>query len=145
MDATHVVIRITYGHCVCVSFEHRLEKNEDKNEIEAKLRIEMTKILPNSNCNEGSAVPTNPIRADLVIPDALGFASGSIGATFDRASNVAVDLFNINIYADFNLEDSLNLPQNVDEAMAFFKKLPQFLKNVEANNQSNIFYILLMF
>ncbi|CAF3395724.1 unnamed protein product [Rotaria sp. Silwood2] len=115
-EATHVVFGIVYGYCVCANFERHVAKSEDKKEIEGKLKVAM------------GGVPL------------VTTASGNVNTVLNETQVSTVNSFNIKIYADFNLEDEL--PQNVEQAIAFFRKLPQYTKNIQAKPIEYILYPL---
>jgi len=113
-DTTHVVVGITYGYCVCANFERRVTKKEDAVDIQTQLQAAMGEVR------------------------LISSASGSVHRTVNQTTNTIVNLFDIKIYADFDLED--DLPQNVQEAMTFFRQLPQYTRRVQAKPVEYILY-----
>ncbi|UJR38749.1 hypothetical protein I4U23_031414 [Adineta vaga] len=114
-DATHIVIGIIYGFCVNATFQRLVEKHEKKNEIQTKLKLLLTEIKPISSGSAGVDIECN------------------------QTSKINKNSFSVKIYADFNLGEQL--PQTVEETLAFFKKLPDFTKK-DLSSAKPIEYIL---
>ncbi|UJR38746.1 hypothetical protein I4U23_031411 [Adineta vaga] len=103
-EATHIVIGVIYGFCVSASFERRVEKNENKCEVEGKLKVMLAEVK------------------------ALSSGSVEAGAEYKQTSTISKNSFHVKIYTDIKFTNQL--PQTVDESLAFFKDLPKSMEKI---------------
>ncbi|CAF1322193.1 unnamed protein product [Adineta ricciae] len=115
IEATHIVIGAIYGFCVSANFERRVEKNENKCEVEGKLKVMLTEVK--------------------------ALSSGSVGggAEYKQTSTISKNTFHVKIYTDIKFTNQL--PQTVDESLAFFKDLPKSMEKMTSQAKP-IEYIL---
>ncbi|CAF0881518.1 unnamed protein product [Adineta ricciae] len=115
IEATHIVIGVIYGFCVSANFERRVEKNENKCEVEGKLKVMLTEVK------------------------ALSSGSGEASAEYKQTSTISKNSFHVKIYTDIKFTNQL--PQTVDESLAFFKDLPKSMEKMTSQAKP-IEYIL---